>query len=50
MWDFYLTGCEMVFRAGQAMVFQIQLARSRTSIPSTREYIERFDRAHGLKP
>jgi cyclopropane-fatty-acyl-phospholipid synthase len=50
MWDFYLTGCEMVFRAGQAMVFQIQLARSLTSIPSTRDYIERFERAHGLKP
>ena len=50
MWDFYLTGCEMVFRTGQAMVFQIQLARSSTPIPSTRDYIERFACAHDLKP
>ena len=47
MWDFYLTGCEMVFRAGQAMVFQIQLARSPTTVPYTRDYIAQFERAHG---
>ena len=47
MWDFYLTSCEMVFRAGQAMVFQIQLARSPTTVPYTRDYIAQFERAHG---
>ena len=46
MWDLYLTGCEMVFRAGQAMVFQVQLARSPATVPITRDYIEEFERAH----
>jgi cyclopropane-fatty-acyl-phospholipid synthase len=45
MWDLYLTSCEMVFRAGQAMVFQVQLARSPAAAPITRDYIEAFERA-----
>jgi cyclopropane-fatty-acyl-phospholipid synthase len=49
MWDMYLTGCEMVFRAGQAMVFQIQLARSPATVPMTRSYIDEFQRVHEAK-
>jgi cyclopropane-fatty-acyl-phospholipid synthase len=49
MWDFYLTGCEMVFRTGQAMVFQIQLARSPAAVPNTRDYITEFERVHGAE-
>jgi cyclopropane-fatty-acyl-phospholipid synthase len=39
MWEFYLTGCEMAFRNGRMMVFQIQLARERDAVPLTRDYI-----------
>ena len=46
MWDMYLAGCEMVFRSGQAMVFQIQLARSPATVPMTRSYIDEFERVH----
>lgn len=44
MWDFYLTACEMVFRTGQAMVFQIQLSKSLETVPLTRDYIAKFER------
>jgi cyclopropane-fatty-acyl-phospholipid synthase len=53
MWDFYLTGSEWFFRTGQAMVFQVQLARSPRAVPITRDYIAEFERAHrhrGLEP
>ena len=49
MWDLYLTSCEMVFRTGQAVIFQIQLARSPTAVPITRDYIAEFERAHGAR-
>lgn len=49
MWDLYLTGCEMVFRTGQAVVYQVQLARSHTAVPITRDYIARFERAHAAR-
>lgn len=45
MWEFYLVGCEMAFRNGPMMVFQIQLARSRNAVPLTRDYIGRFEAA-----
>ena len=45
MWEFYLAGCEMAFRNGRMMVFQIQLARRRDAVPLIREYITDFDRA-----
>ena len=38
MWEFYLVCCEMAFREGNAMVFQMQLARDRAAAPLTRDY------------
>jgi cyclopropane-fatty-acyl-phospholipid synthase len=39
MFEFYLSGCEMAFRAGGEMVFQVQLARSLSTLPITRDYM-----------
>lgn len=39
MWEFYLIICEMAFRKGRLMVFQIQLAKCRDAVPLTRDYI-----------
>ena len=39
MWEFYLTGCEMAFKWGDQVVFQFQLSKKFTTIPSTRDYI-----------
>ena len=38
MWEFYLVSCEMAFREGNALVFQMQLARNRAAAPLTRDY------------
>jgi len=50
MWDFYLAGSEAAFRTGDMMVFQIQLAKDRNAVPSTRDYMfkteEAFRRQH----
>lgn len=39
MWEFYLAACEQVFRVGDCMVFQLQLARKRDAVPITRTYL-----------
>ena len=39
MWDFYLAGCEVSFRLGYYVIFQIQLAKRVDSLPITRDYI-----------
>jgi cyclopropane-fatty-acyl-phospholipid synthase len=39
MWDFYLTGCEVVFRFDRQVVFQAQLTRELGAVPITRDYI-----------
>ena len=39
MWEFYLTGCEMAFKWGDQVVFQLQLSKKITSTPNTRDYI-----------
>ena len=39
MWEFYLVGCEMAFKWGDQVVFQIQLTKNFTSTPNTRDYI-----------
>ena len=39
MWEFYLTGCEMAFKWGDQVVFQLQLSKDIHSVPSTRDYI-----------
>jgi cyclopropane-fatty-acyl-phospholipid synthase len=44
MWEFYLAGCEMAFRNGAQMVFQIQLARRRDTVPLSRDYMVAWER------
>jgi cyclopropane-fatty-acyl-phospholipid synthase len=39
MWEFYLASCEVGFRRGSLMVFQLQLAKRRDAVPLTRDYI-----------
>ena len=39
MWEFYLTGCEMAFKWGDQIVFQLQLSKNLTTVPNTRDYI-----------
>jgi len=47
MWEFYLAACEMLFRNGRLMVFQIQLAHRRDAVPLCRDYIYEFEhRSH----
>ncbi len=45
MWEYYLTACEMSFRFGDQMVFQIQLARRLETVPMTRDYMMGVERA-----
>lgn len=46
MWEFYLAGAEAGFREGALVVFQLQLAKDRSVVPLTRDYITDFDRTH----
>ena len=46
MWEFYLIGCELAFRHGGQMVFQIQLAKRQDAVPLTRDYMTDWERAH----
>jgi cyclopropane-fatty-acyl-phospholipid synthase len=46
MWDFYLTGCELSFRYGGQMVFQMQLTKQPDAVPQTRDYMVDWERAH----
>jgi len=39
MWEFYLASCEMSFKWGHQVVFQLQLSKDNTSLPNTRDYI-----------
>ncbi|MEO0329606.1 MAG: cyclopropane-fatty-acyl-phospholipid synthase family protein [Pseudomonadota bacterium] len=39
MWEFYLISCEMMFKTGSQLVFHMQLSRSRTGAPITRDYV-----------
>jgi cyclopropane-fatty-acyl-phospholipid synthase len=39
MWEFYLTACEVGFRIGDLMVFQLQLAKQQDAVPLTRRYL-----------
>ena len=41
MWEYYLAACEMMFRNGDLMVFQLQLTRKRDAVPLTRDYLYR---------
>ena len=44
MWEFYLAGCEIAFRHGGHMVFQLQVAKSQSAVPLTRDYITDWER------
>ena len=44
MWEFYLAASEAAFRYQDMVVFQLQLAKDKLSIPRTRDYITDFDR------
>jgi cyclopropane-fatty-acyl-phospholipid synthase len=46
MWEFYLAGCEVSFRSGFSMVFQMQLCNGIQALPLTRDYM--FDREREL--
>src|SRR5690606_21187251 len=46
MWEFYLAGAEAGFREGDLVVFQLQMAKDRTVVPQTRDYITDFDCGH----
>jgi cyclopropane-fatty-acyl-phospholipid synthase len=39
MWEFYLCYCELGFRYGDLMVFQVQLAKRLDTLPITRDYM-----------
>ena len=39
MWEFYLASCEMAFKWGDQVVFQLQLTKDIKSTPTTRDYI-----------
>ncbi|MEM0908899.1 MAG: class I SAM-dependent methyltransferase, partial [Pseudomonadota bacterium] len=45
MWEFYLAGSEAAFRAGDMMVFQIQIAKTLETVPLTRDYMSASERA-----
>ena len=39
MWEFYLTSCELAFKLDDQVVFQFQLTKDLTTVPTTRDYI-----------
>jgi len=41
MWEFYLASSEMAFRESDMVVFQIQMAKRKGTVPQTRDYIGR---------
>ena len=45
MWEFYLAGSEAAFRWQDMMVFQIQLTRRNDTLPLTRGYMEKCEKA-----
>lgn len=49
MWEFYLAGCEAVFRFDDQVVFQVQITRRNDVVPTTRDYITTFDNRRHLK-
>jgi cyclopropane-fatty-acyl-phospholipid synthase len=43
MWNFYLADSEAVFRYGDHVVYQVQLARNHEAVPLTRDYIYHWE-------
>jgi len=50
MWEFYLTASEASFREGSLVVLQLQLAKDRTVVPQTRDYIAAAERMDAQPP
>jgi cyclopropane-fatty-acyl-phospholipid synthase len=48
MWELYLVSCEMAFRHGGLMVFQMQLSKRLETVPLTRDYMVDWERARFL--
>ncbi len=48
MWRYYLIASEMTFRDGRQCVFQVQLTKSQTALPLTRDYMLDAERASPL--
>jgi cyclopropane-fatty-acyl-phospholipid synthase len=48
MWEFYLAASEASFRWQDLMVFQIQLAHRNDTVPITRDYIGKCEKALGI--
>ena len=46
MWEFYLAVCEAAFRHNGLVVFQFQLAKRKTTVPLTRDYIASAEGHH----
>jgi cyclopropane-fatty-acyl-phospholipid synthase len=47
MWEFYLAGCEMAFRHGGLVVFQLQLIKRPDALPITRDYM--YEEEHRVR-
>jgi cyclopropane-fatty-acyl-phospholipid synthase len=45
MWEFYLAGSEAAFRWQDLMVFQIQLTKRNNTLPPTRGYMDKCEKA-----
>ena len=45
MWEFYLAGSEAAFRWQDLMVFQIQITKKNDTVPITRDYIGKCEKA-----
>ncbi|MDR3425200.1 MAG: cyclopropane-fatty-acyl-phospholipid synthase [Alphaproteobacteria bacterium] len=45
-WEFYFIGCEVSFRLGALMVFQMQLSKQLDALPLTRDYMHDWEQAH----
>lgn len=43
MWDFYLAGCQASFEHDSSVVFQIQIAKRRDTVPQTRNYLYQME-------
>ena len=50
MWEFYLASCEMNFRHGDLMVFQMQMAKRIDAVPLSRDYMFERERALNHPP
>jgi cyclopropane-fatty-acyl-phospholipid synthase len=48
MWEFYLAGSESAFRWQDLMNFQIQLTRRNDTLPMTRGYMDKCEKALAL--